>query len=226
MARYSEYSGTRIGREMEGAIRLISRWQQQAVATMTEYGSDVNQTIDMLFKPDTIRKAIDAKGIIDPSSHVESYPVAVGVTLTVNYQEAYAPTIDERALCIQPALAAPLWACIGEIRAIHDKYEEVKGVLRWLNKNATLGATRAYFPSVLKLCPDTFMGMLDVPSRYDEPRDIKDWLQPIRDAGNTVAAAQLLPADAPIGRARKGLCLTFASTDVTIYTTDQIVYNL
>ena len=121
---------------------------------------------------------------------------------------------------------------IEDVAAIHFQFEEVKGVLRWLNRNATPGAIRFYFPSVLKLCPTSlaFADLQHVPARYSNPQHIGSWIEPIKTAAATVAGSALLPTGVE-PRPRSKMRLTFPMTTVNpdvnaAYRTDQIIYHI
>lgn len=233
MGRSSTYSGTRIGREMEDAINKINHMQQCAVAALTEYPVRIDQTIAMLFNDEDVAKSAAVRNIITPSGWVRGYTILPDTTLAIDYDDdrdrAHCLPINPTRFQPNPFRIAPLNDFIGKVGAIYLQYEEVKGVLRWLNTNATLGAIRYYFPAAMQLCPATFAGM-GVPSRHDTPDGVSVWLQPIRDAAATVASATMLPKDVE-PRKRHALWLTFSSRKVSLgdtgahYTTDQITLN-
>lgn len=233
MSRSSIYSGTRIGREMEQACDLINCNMLRAAATLTEYSEGRDKLIEALFKPDVIAKAKAARGIVRPRTEVIAYEGGYidngSMSVTINYEGCLSLPIENEYLSVDGHLILPLNNFAMAVREIYLRYEEVKGVLRWLNKSATLGAIRAIFPTAMQLCPDTFRGM-SVPSRYDTPAGLHDWLQPIRDAGNTWAAATMLPGDSR-PRVRKHVWLTFSPRVVPVgsgeqrYITDNAIFN-
>ena len=234
--RGTAYSGSTIGNEMESAISRINKWQQIAVATMTKYEPSTQATIAMLFDPDIISRSCMARGIVDPSSHTKEYQLTSTidvleniVRLGINYRDQVCLPIEESNVKAQHPQVSQLAMFVQEVEAIYRQYEEVKGVLRWLNGNASLKAIRSYFPAILRLCPHKFIDMVNPPPLYREPVGIENWLQPMRNAGNTVAAAQLLPVDAK-ERTRDKLWLTFRSVQInagdTFYMTDYITFNL
>lgn len=230
--RGGPYSGTRIGNEMEMALGRIEKWQKESVAVMAHYDVSREATVRMLFNPDTIERATQAMDIVDPSTNCKQYPFysAMDVTkrtvlLGINYAGLTMLPINERFVVAQNTIL-PLTLFIRDVERIYRQFEEVKAVLRWLNTNASLNAIRAYFPSVRLLCPHTFSEMVDTPSRYDEPHEINNWLQALRDAGTTVAAAQMLPG--PPHR-EVSMWLTFQSTRVPVgeqsYPTDTMTFH-
>jgi hypothetical protein len=199
---------------------------------MTHYPHSREGTLPMLFRDDDLAKLEAVRGMVDPMSDTEVYGIAPDVHLTINYKEARVPTIDANRLFMQQDRITPLVSFIAEVKAIHDKFEEVKAVLRWLNCNATPGAIRYYWPTILELCPNSpaFADLQNVPTRYHNPPGIHNWLQSIRDAAATVAGSLLLPSDAA-PRLKKQMWLTFASTTVhlgseILYITDQMTYYL
>lgn len=217
------------------AIAGIDRLQQKAASVMVHYNLSREATLPMLFRDDDIAKLQQVRGMVQARNIVKQYDLGQA-TLAVDYEEALLPSIQEERLYIQPLRATLLFQAISALRAVHLQYEEVKGVLRWLNRNATPGAIRFYFPSAMKLCPTSpiWKDLQEVPSRYTVPNDMAAWTQALKDAANTVAASAMLPSD--IGtRKREKLWLTFKTEGVHLdmtdpnkvhYQTDAITYNL
>ncbi len=217
---------------IENALITLRGTQQRAVTALTSYTPTREDTIAMLFSADQIARATAAKGLITPAYMRPRYAVSAGdvtVGLEINYTGASCLPIDDDNLQIQPDKIGPLFAFIGEVLAIHDRYEEVKGVLGWFNRNATVSAVRYYWPPAMQLVPHAFRELQELPSRYNTPPGISDMLQSIRDSSATMAAAQLLPADVK-PREMKDMRLTIHASNVSLgdqsYRTEQMVYNL
>lgn len=217
---------------VDEAVAKLNRTCGAAVATMTKYGHSREKTLPMLFRDDDLAKLEAVLGMVDTSSQIELYKIIPDVFLSISYADAKVPTIEPDRLYLQPDRLAPLLSYIAEVKAIHDKFEEVKAVLRWFNRNATPGAIRYYWPTALELCPKApaFDALQDVPTRYHNPPKVSSWLQPIKDAAATVAGSLLLPGDAH-PRIRDKMWLTFTSVTVHLanevfYATDQMVYYL
>lgn len=219
---------------VEKAVVQLSRTCAATVATMTRYIPSREETLPMLFRDDDLAKLAAVRGMVDPMCNIGRYTINPGVVLDIKFTDAKVPTIELGRLYLLAPLAlpprAPLLSYIAEVKAIHDKFEEVKAVLRWFNREATPGAIRYYWPTALELCPEApaFAALQEVPTRYHNPPKISSWLQPIRDAAATVAGSLLLPVDAR-PRIRDKMWLTFAPTTVHLanevfYTTDQMVY--
>jgi hypothetical protein len=193
------------------AIATIDRLMHRAVTAMTEYLPSREQTIEMLFPASTIAKAAAANGIVDPISQTVTYPVAGDkVWLNIDYTGAYCAPISSRSMDQQIGAIKPLFDFVHSVSEVYIAYNRAKGVLRWLNRNATAGAIRYYWPPAMKLAPHSacWFGLEDVPSRYHEPRDIGDWLQAIRDSSTTLASAAMIPETVQ-PRIRNNMWLTF-----------------
>src|SRR6185312_5941138 len=170
-------------------------------------------TLNMLFTQETIERAERAHGVVVPRYEQETYEnIAPAVTLGVEFNDSGVPTIDEARLEVQMPAASRLLHTIDEIRGIYLKYEKVKYVLRWMNRNATPGAIRHYWPTALNLCKQStaLQELAGGTTRYAEPPGIGDHLQMLRDTAATVAAAALMP-DTLISRPRERFWLTFHS---------------
>lgn len=209
--------------EVHVACGNITKMMGAHVALAIKWQPEFHSTLQMLFEQSTIDRAAAAYGIIDARSDFETYAnLAPRVSLNINYKDTGMPTIEAGCLRVQPS-ATRLLHTIEEIRSIYLKYEQVKYVLRWMNRNATPGAIRHYWPTALALCR-TSQPLLKVAggaTRYAEPHGIGSMLQAIRDTAQTAAAAALLPGDAA-ARLEGHFKLTFhMSAD-----TDQVYVNL
>lgn len=220
---------------IDTACRKIEQQMQVAVAALTSYAPSVDETKKMLFRDEDIKIATMARDIVADSSRYGSYPVGPSCFLTFDANKAHSLTIEHDRLLIDPARVGPLLTIIAEVRAIYHQYEQVKAMLRWLNKNATLGAIRYYWPPVLDLCRDApaLVNYQHVPTRFDQPKNIGPRLQMLRDTATTVAAAAMLPDVKP--RLRNGMWLTFESREVQVasdltgeaaFMADSAIFNL
>lgn len=217
---------------VDSAVGHLKRTAQITAGVMASYQPTREATLSMLFRDDDIAKLKAVRGMVETANTVKSYTIVDGVDLSINFRDALVPAIEEDVMCMHPERIAPLLTFIAEVRAVHDRFEEVKGVLRWMNRNATPGAIRYYWPTAMKLCPQSriWEDLQEVPTRYTTPEKIGDWSQSIKDAAATVAGAAMLPSEAT-PRDRGLMWLTFQSRTVELsarsnYETDMMVYNL
>lgn len=215
------------------AVANINRMCQKAMAVMTDYTPTREATLHMLFRDEDMEAMARVRGMVTPQYNILHYEIEPRTFLHINYDGAKVPAIDQSRLAIYRDRAEPLFRHIDAARAVHDRYEEIKGVLRWLNRNATPGAVRYLWPSAMKLCPQApiWRDLMDVPARYTTPLGVSGWTQAFKDSANTLAQAALLPDDAT-QRPRQKMWLCFETREVRtdidrgFYDTDQMIYNL
>lgn len=217
---------------VDQAMTRIKKQQQVMVTMLTDYPVSLERTLSMLFRDDDIDKLSQVRDMVTTRTDTLHYDLNDRVQLGICYEGAKVPTINTSRLFIQPERVGPLLTMVSSIHAIHRQFEELKAVLRWLNRNATPGAIRYFFPQAMKLCPDSpiWKDLQEVPSRYTTPLNYNDWAQPIRDAAALVAQVMLMPSDVK-ERPRETMWLTFAETMVPIggsssYSTEAMTYNL
>lgn len=217
---------------VDKALGDLNKWCKSTVNALTHYNPTRMKTLHMLFNDDTVAKLSQVRGMVDPMTNIKAYAIQERVILTIDFEGELIPPVQSEFLDVYPDRITPLLTYVEQVRAIHDRYEEAKAVLKWLNRNATPGAIRYYWPTAMKLTPKAkiWEDLQDVPSRYSEPTGIGDWLQALRDAAATVVNATLLPADAA-PRAKGHMTLTFAPKKVEVgatqsYQTDNMTYNV
>lgn len=220
---------------VENACIAINRKMQRAVRVLTRYDVSVDATIKMLFTDDQIERARRALNLVRPESWTVSYPVNYDAAITspyaylnVNFDKSNCLPLDPARRAFRADLISPLNTFISEVTAIVDQYNEVKEMLRWFNRNATMGAIRYYWPTAMQLCPEQFRNYQEVPARFNTPAAISDRLQMIRYTAATWAGAQMLPeVDA---RQRGTMWLTINQHKVeregVTFHTDQAIFNI
>jgi hypothetical protein len=219
---------------LKEAVATIDRLCQRTVATMTEYSMSRDTTIRALFPQEVLDRAMAARDLIAPDSYIMSYDhidhdVEVSMDYRTGIKSAY-PPINESALVLQKD-AEVLQQFIHDVRFIHMQFEEIKALLRWLNRKATPGAVRYYFPAASALCPHSpaLLALPHVPTRFTQPNDINDWMDIIRNASATYASTQMLPGTA-VARKRSAMWLTFGGAEVergnVKFIPDRVTYNI
>lgn len=184
---------------VDDAVTQLRQTARITAAVMAEYPHTREATLPMIFSADVLEKMEAVKGMIEPSSIIAHYDVDDGdSSFIINYDGAKVPTVSPKFFKPDPVKAATLLSYIKQVEAIYNRFEEVVTVLTWLNKNATIGAIRYYWPSALQLCPNSpaLKEMQHVPTRFTTPPGITDYLQMMKDSAATVAGSLLLPATA------------------------------
>lgn len=198
----------------EGCGRLTLMCTK-AANLMYSYGKSREETLPMLFSPETLRIAREAKNVVPVYTHSGEYEIEPYVELVIDFEKSALAAILPTMMQINHYAASPLLHYVAEIKALYFQYEEVKAVLRWLNRNATPGAVRYLFPSALTLCPNSpqMRDMDHLPTRFTNPANIGPWLPRIKNATNTMAQTLLLPNEATAAP-RSSMRLAFSGTTV------------
>jgi hypothetical protein len=216
--RYNAFASGGVGGErsslgdthVETAITTLNHLCAKTIAKMVEFKPEREQLLTWLFDDYMLECLRKVKGHINTSSDIGYYKLATDTMLHIDFTGASVPTIAPSTLGVNPDRAGPLLEAIAEIKVIHEQFEVTKHVLRWLNRNATPGAIRYYFPPVLALCPHSpaLAELQHTPVRFTTPEGIADQLPLIREAANVAASAALMEKDAPT-RVRDKVWLTF-----------------
>lgn len=180
-----------------------------------------SEAVELMFSEEDRNVARAAKGVVsEPYSLVQYNLQPLG---SANLQISYAdlPLLPIATYKFEPNLQThrALVLLAAEARAIAHKYYTVIGLIDWFNLNATAGATRALWPSMMKLLPQAncFRDMMDAPpSRFNEPPRWASLLGAIRDSSATVAAMSLQP-DSVKARVYNGLALTLTGGMTTVH---------
>lgn len=219
---------------VNSAIIDINRTCQIAMTTMTHYQPSREATVRMLFDDSDLDKLAAVRGLVETGTDIKSYEIDKNITLNIDYDGSTWPAIEPPAMKINPARVQPLLDFVRDASAVYFRFEEVKAVLRWLNRRATPGAARYFFPTVMMLCPDSpaLADLKHVPSRYTTPPELSLWTQALKDAATTWASTPMLPNDA-VARPRGKLWLTFKECQITHpvsgqrhYSTDPLIFNM
>lgn len=83
---------------------------------------------------------------------------------------------------------------VGQIKHIRSQHDKVRQVARWLNEHATIGAAKAYCPSLGSLLPPTHDLNTTQGVSYREPsKPIGEILPVLREVPTIIAAGLLAP---------------------------------
>ena len=216
---------------MQAGLNNLNILCARYMSAMAPWEKSREDTVKLLFPPNVLERAAAAFHLVSAASDVIAYPIAMGVNFIVNYRDPCNwPAIQPTALFLQEGSEA-LLLHIEVMRGIHQQFEECKYLLRWLNKNATPGAIRYYWPPILELCSNApaLADLQDTPSRFHTPPGIAEVTPMIRRTLATIAAARFLPTDHR-SPSRDHLWLTFqavsANVDGQRWQTEQRTYYL
>lgn len=182
---------TTLGGQMRDANNVLTKLLDRVAHASCPMRVQKEQLIEALWAPDVVARLRQAKGLVQPSSWRNSYSIGPYCRLSIDFSNSSVPT-PYAPLCLQPPAAA-FSRLVEDLKVIYERFCMVKHVLNWMDANATPGAIRHYWPTMLTLAPkcDELMGASSV--RYVEPEGISDLLPLLRETATTVASALLTP---------------------------------
>lgn len=170
----------------------------------------------MVFNDDAIARLRAANGLYAYAANSYAYQLPPFARGTLHVECVDRPAASEAAFEWHADRAGPLEQATHTLNELHIKWGAVKHLLRWFNRNATPGAVRANWPSVLTLCPNApnLRELQHAPMRYTNPQELSALLPLIRATATTVASMTMIPhAAAP--RPRENVMLTLSERVVT-----------
>ena len=216
---------------METALTALNQAQQKAAAVMAHLHASRNDVIHMLLDDDSYNRLRAVHHIVESPGNVQHYGV-VGANLHIDFNGSGIYPFKPTAMKLQTDRSEPLLTFLADLARVHWAYEEVRGTLKWLNRNATPGAIRYYWPSAMKLVETSpiWADLQEVPTRFTIPAHITDWSQIFKDTATTVSSMAMLPNDA-VPRIRDKMWVTFPTKKIEVgancvFATDAITYNV
>lgn len=168
-------------------------------AAMFVEGLTVHDVVPMLFRDEDVAKLKAVHGLLweeRPIGYYDLAPYCQGV-IGIETKDTM-PAFAKSALYWHTDRADRLARAVRGLSELHIKWGAVKHLLRWFNRNATPGAVRANWPSVMQLCPDApaLKALPHSPTRYTNPQELSALLPLIRDTSSTVATMAMIPGGA------------------------------
>lgn len=151
-----------------------------------------NEIIPRLFSHLTIDILKKAYPVIQYPGGSNLFKITAHGEITLSRFDDIKMVVPNSKVVVKPVDAA-IYASMNEVERVVREFAKAKHVLKWLDKHATLGAIRYYWPTVLSLIPGGGPFNGEVPASYREPDGIHKMLPFLRDTASTVASALLCP---------------------------------
>jgi hypothetical protein len=201
---------------VDAAVSRINLHMHTEIAMYVDQGFTAMDTMHMLFRDDLAAKLSAVAHAVHPRSWVGTYHLNDNIFLGTDWTKTGIPTPSAEVMDRHHDRMDQLFSAMETIRITRLKYGKVVYLLRWLNANATPGAVRNYWPSVLALTAGSSFATdnADAPDRYSAPRNIGSMLELLRETAGTVAGMQLIPSTME-PRDRDEVWLTYPGTSIT-----------
>lgn len=181
------------GCHVQNAKAKLHSLALSAVSASIDFPYKMEEVLPWIFSQEDRDICRAAYGVAEDPSFGNSY------TLT-KHTDAYIQFREQRMLPIESSRVthceggSPLLDVCATIEQISLDFGVATYVVNWLDKHATIGAIRYYFPTLLSLASECDKLMEATPGMaFREPMGVSRILPLIRRASTTVAAALMLP---------------------------------
>ena len=185
--------------QKQTALHKVKTLEKAMVSTMVPLNFDLQAICNWCFPADALAKLREALPLVDSATHRHTYPIKIEGILTrlsLELDGIGYPALNETLFKLPPGNL--LYDAIIHMQKIVKQFNEVRMVINWMDKNASVGALRYYFPAILSLIPADNTPLFEVNGNvHKTPQGIADYIPLIRDrVSPLIVSALFLPAHA------------------------------
>ena len=185
--------------QKQTALHKVKTLEKAMVSTMVPLNFDLQAICNWCFPADALAKLREALPLVDSATHRHTYPIKIEGILTrlsLELDGIGYPALNETLFKLPPGNL--LYDAIIHMQKIVKQFNEVRIVIDWMDKNASVGALRYYFPAILSLIPADNTPLFEVNGNvHKTPQGIADYVPLIRDrVSPLIVSALFLPAHA------------------------------
>ena len=185
--------------QKQTALHKVKTLEKAMVSTMVPLDFDLQAVCNWCFPADALAKLREAMPLVDCVTHCHTYPIeieGVSTRLSLELDGIGYPAPNETLFKLPPGNL--LYDAIIHIQKIVKQFNEVRMVINWMDKNASVGALRYYFPAILSLIPADKTPLFEVNGNvHKTPQGIADYIPLIRDRVSPLIVSALLLPDPP-----------------------------
>ena len=190
-------NGSLTSYQKQTALHKVKTLEKAMVSTMVPLNFDLQAICNWCFPADALAKLREALPLVDSATHRHIYPIkieGVSTRLSLELDGIGYPALNETLFKLPPGNL--LYDAIIHMQKIVKQFNEVRIVIDWMDKNASVGALRYYFPAILSLIPADNTPLFEVNGNvHKTPQGIADYVPLIRDrVSPLIVSALLLPA--------------------------------
>ena len=183
--------------QKQTALHKVKTLEKAMVSTMVPLNFDLQAICNWCFPADALAKLREALPLVYCATHIHTYPIkieGVSTRLSLELDGIGYPAPNETLFKLPPGNL--LYDAIIHMQKIVKQFNEVRMVINWMDKNASVGALRYYFPAILSLIPADNTPLFEVNGNvHKTPQGIADYVPLIRDrVSPLIVSALLLPA--------------------------------
>jgi hypothetical protein len=175
------------------ALKTVGLIEERAIHALVPINFTMEDVFDIVLSPEHKDLVKRAFGIVT-TSYGRQVIYLAPYNAIINFdQDDYKMARFDPSICQEVPKDSLLGVALDQIMDISNKYDRVRDVVKWFNKNATVGAARYYWPSMCALLPAEH----DIHScGGDKFRDIpgvSSMINKFRETAPIVAGAAMLP---------------------------------
>lgn len=172
--------------------KVTELFQTVAEATI-KVPFDFEQMMAWLAPSDTLRIMREAKGVIHVANTYSYVELFEQISLMLDFEKTRYAVPAPNLLRIQGQQGKPLADLARQVRTLYLQWMEVRHLVTWFDRNATAGAARYYWPTILSLAPASCEVLHEASSvRLIDPPKISSLLPMIRRTSSLVAGALMI----------------------------------
>ena len=192
-------NGSLTSYQKQTALHKVKTLEKAMVSTMVPLNFDLQAICNWCFPADALAKLREALPLVDSATHRHTYPIKIEGILTrlsLELDGIGYPALNETLFKLPPGNL--LYDAIIHMQKIVKQFNEVRMVINWMDKNASVGALRYYFPAILSLIPADNTPLFEVNGNvHKTPQGIADYIPLIRDRVSPLIVSALLLPDPP-----------------------------
>lgn len=194
--RYVERTKSLLGSNLYAATNMVQQLATRVAAHTVDLKFTGEQLMAELWEPDAIEACRAAYKYASSQVDRNGYTLDTSVYLNLSYERLKVVPLNQERIQYRwkhSRLGDSLLA----LRDVYQDFVHVLHVLQWMDTNATAGAARHYWPTILALAPgDENLQSASV-LRHTTPTGISQLLPLLRSTATVVSSALLLPDPPP-----------------------------
>ncbi len=221
MARRNQWKVDELNRKKEqglagpffDALKTLDNIEERAIYALVDIKLTTEDILNTLLDPEHIRLLRSVVSLAKPQYNVMSVylkPYIARISIEASRFNVY--PFDSNIVRDVPK-ESMLGQTLDQIMGISVRYDKVRQVVKWMNKNATVGACRYYWPAMCALLPaDHEIHSCDG-VKFRDILGVASMIETFRETSPIVAGAVMIPE---IKQAREAVILHYGEDNKTV----------
>ena len=195
------------------ALKQVDSLEERAIYSLVPIQFTVEDILTEVLEPEHMKllRAVStlAKDTYT-NQHIALKPFNARVTVDL---ESYGIYPFKEETCMNISSSCSIATALTGIFDLMHQYDKVREVVKWLNKNATIGAARYYWPSMCALLSTEHNVHSADGTKFKEIQGVGGMINKFRETSGIVASSLLLPE---VETKRTKVILTYGEENHTV----------